>query len=71
MTFINQRSLSRDDILGHTLIKPANIRWIASEKHATCNAADVIRLCAIVPCIMVINTAEEKLLYKKTSSGLS
>ena len=71
MISINQRSLSRDDTLGHALIKPANIRQIASKKHATCHAADVIGLCAIVPCIMVINTAEEELPYKKTSSGLS
>ena len=36
-----------------------------------CDAADAIELCAIVPHIMVINTAEEELSYEKTSSGLS
>ena len=36
-----------------------------------CHAADAIGLCAIVPCIMVINAAEEELPYEKTSSGLS
>ena len=71
MISINQRSLSRDDTLGHALIKPANIRRIVSEKHATCHAADAIGLCAIVPRIMVINAAEEELPYEKTSSGLS
>ena len=71
MISINQRSLSRDDTLGYALIKLANIRWIASEKYAICDAADVIKLCAIVPCIIVIKTAEEELPYKKTSSELS
>ena len=71
MISINQRSLSRDDTLGRALIKPANIGRIASEKHATCHAADAIELCAIVPRIMVINAAEEELPYEKTSSGLS
>ena len=71
MTSINQRSLSRDDTLGRALIKPANIGQIASEKHATCDAADAIGLCAIVPRIMVINAAKEELPYEKTSSGLS
>ena len=36
-----------------------------------CDAADAIRLCAIVLCIIVINAAEEELLYEKTSSRLS
>ena len=71
MIFINQRSLSKDNTLGYALIKPANIRQITSEKHVICDAADVIKLCAIVPCIIVINAAEEELLYEKTSSGLS
>ena len=71
MTFINQRSLSKNNTLGYALIKPANIRWIISEKHTMCDTADVIKLCVIMPCIMIINAAEEELLYKKTSSELS
>ena len=36
-----------------------------------CDAADAIKLCVIVPCIMIINTAEKELLYEKTSLELS